>query len=379
MGWRPPWCPNPDCPNHDPHEVQKQRRREEKQCFHRIGTHKTKSVGSVERYRCTQCGKSCSRRTFSTNYYTQRQVSLQEVEQLVCSCTSIRAMSRKLHCSRSVVANRIMRLSRQMLALQGEMQEGHELQESLVIDGFISYVQDKYHMTSLNLIVGSRSCLLYGFTVTQLRRGGRMSESQKRKAERIRRTEAIPSMLDEDSFRLWGMQIDALTEGVRDRVTVHSDEHKGYPPMLEQLHRPVIHETTNSREPRTVHNPLFPVNYMDRELRKDLSEHVRKTCCEARSVQAQCERLVVYQYHHNHRKAYRINAPADQRHITHADMAGVRPEVSRRLSRTRLGHRIPFSHCREQLSWFGRILYLGLLPTAGRVAWTAVPKFIREG
>ena len=38
------------------------------------------------------------------------------------------------------------------------------------------------------------------------------------------------------------------------------------------------HLRVSSRVPRTRLNPLFAVNYIDRQLRKDLDEHVRETC-----------------------------------------------------------------------------------------------------
>ena len=39
------------------------------------------------------------------------------------------------------------------------------------------------------------------------------------------------------------------------------------------------HTTINSKEPRTVMNELFSVNYLDREVRKDVPEYRRETVC----------------------------------------------------------------------------------------------------
>ncbi len=71
----------------------------------------------------------------------------------------------------------------------------------------------------------------------------------------------------------------------------------------------LIHRRVDSRAPRTTSNPLFPVNYMDREFRKDLAEHVRETVRFARNVNHSMERLWVYLLSHNLFKRFRINDP----------------------------------------------------------------------
>jgi hypothetical protein len=54
-----------------------------------------------------------------------------------------------------------------------------------------------------------------------------------------------------------------------------------------------------STAPRTTGNPLFAVNYADREIRKDLAEHRRETVCFARSAAMSMARLWVYVADHN--------------------------------------------------------------------------------
>jgi|GEM_PF-4274898 len=62
------------------------------------------------------------------------------------------------------------------------------------------------------------------------------------------------------------------------------------------------HRRYSSRLPRTVGNPLFPVNYIDRECRKDMAEYVRETIRFARSA-------------HNFFKPWSLNGGgADRRH-----------------------------------------------------------------
>lgn len=86
-------------------------------------------------------------------------------------------------------------------------------------------------------------------------------------------------------------------------------------------HEGLIHKTVSSRAARTPANPLFPVNYLDREIRKDLHEHVRETACFGRNVNAQMERLTLYLFYHNYRNRHRAHG---DRH-SNAEMAGLDP------------------------------------------------------
>ena len=80
----------------------------------------------------------------------------------------------------------------------------------------------------------------------------------------------------------------------------------------------ILHRTVSSRAARTRANPLFPVNYLDRELRKDLHEHVRESVCFGRNVNRQMERLSLYLWWHNYMKRHRARGPAR----SHAAVAG---------------------------------------------------------
>jgi hypothetical protein len=83
-----------------------------------------------------------------------------------------------------------------------------------------------------------------------------------------------------------------------------------------------MHRTISSRAARTRANPLFPVNHLDRELRKDLHEHARETVCFGRNVNRQMERLTLYLWWHNYRKPHR--ARGDPR--SNAEVAGYDPK-----------------------------------------------------
>jgi hypothetical protein len=98
----------------------------------------------------------------------------------------------------------------------------------------------------------------------------------------------------------------------------------------------VVHQRVNSQLPRTFLNPLFPSNYLDREIRKDQAAHHRETACFARSAANGMSRMVCYLGWHNYRKKFLVKAPT-QEISTHAERAGIdRREIQR--ARERMFH-----------------------------------------
>ncbi|MFO8065265.1 MAG: hypothetical protein R6V29_11630 [Spirochaetia bacterium] len=87
------------------------------------------------------------------------------------------------------------------------------------------------------------------------------------------------------------------------------------------------HCTVSSTAARTRVNPLFAVNYLDRELRKDVGEHVRESTRFSRSVHGTFDRLNVYCLVHNLTKQFRLNAPRAHAQRTHASQAGIDPKL----------------------------------------------------
>lgn len=85
-----------------------------------------------------------------------------------------------------------------------------------------------------------------------------------------------------------------------------------------------VHYKINSQEHRTKNNPLFPCNYIDRELRKNQAAHHRETACHTRNVNNGMLRHWCYIGWHNYWKKARIKAPV-QDNCCHAELAGICP------------------------------------------------------
>ncbi|MBL8967248.1 MAG: hypothetical protein JNG85_09575, partial [Spirochaetaceae bacterium] len=286
--------------------------------------------GPVPRFRCTACGKTFSNQTFSVDYYAKRVVDYENLAGRLSSCECLRAMGRALGLSSDSVSNRIARAARQAIAAESRLSRTRVLAENLAADGFESFCVSQYHPNNIHLLVGSDSQFVYAANYVTLRRKGRMSEGQKRKRWRLERLFRPPPRAVEHAFgEIAAECLRVLADEPRASLTLWTDEKTDYTPALAAepcvafLAREgrLVHRTVSSRAARTRANPLFPVNYLDRELRKDLHEHVRETVCFGRNVNRQMERLALYLFIHNYLKRFRI--PYDRR--SHAEAAGYDP------------------------------------------------------
>ncbi|HQL15782.1 MAG TPA: hypothetical protein PK775_00635, partial [Rectinema sp.] len=81
-----PFCPNPACLYH--------KAAPKGRWFLRLGFYHTKCFGNVPRYRCKTCGHSFSSQTFSLDYFAKKILDYRQIERLVSSSMSQRALSR---------------------------------------------------------------------------------------------------------------------------------------------------------------------------------------------------------------------------------------------------------------------------------------------
>jgi len=284
----------------------------------------------VPRFQCRYCGAGFSSRTFDIDYWVHRPVDYRDVLNLLVGGSGVRQSCRTLGVSMRLLANRHVRLSRQALALQSQALENYQLKESLVFDGFESFAYSQYYPNNLHLMVTSESQFVLGVHATVLRRKGRMTAYQKEKRRMLETAYKAPSNgIFKSSRKL--LELGCHLSFGATKVPLHliSDQKKDYVWALKDL-KPygswlseglLVHTQISSKALRTRSNPLFPVNYLDRQLRKDLAEHVRESVRFARRIEHSLERAVVHLAHHNYFKAFRVRS--QDQSMTHAQQAGI--------------------------------------------------------
>jgi len=348
-----PFCPNPACLYHE--AAPKGR------WFLRLGFYHTKCFGNVPRYRCKSCGHSFSSQTFSLDYFAKKILDYRQIERLVSSSMSQRALSRHFKVSLGTINNRIQRLSHQSLAMHTLLRPRASHREPVCIDGFVSFDRSQYFPNNITISLGAHSQYILSLTHATLRRSGRCTDSQKRRKIILYRSLVFEKAALERSFS------ELLDQLYRERCSAYSsplilitDEKCEYARAL-KLHPSrfsIHHLTVNSKVPRTFQNPLFASNYLDRELRKDLADHRRETVCFPRNVANMLNRLVVYLGWHNYEKPYRIGRDIV---LTHAEVAGIERKAICKAREKQFQERAFLS--RAGLSLLDKKLWLRSFPT----------------
>lgn len=338
----PPFCPNRKCPCHLDPDSSEARELSRRRWFKRNGTYPTLVRGSVIKFKCLVCGRGFSEQTFSLDYYVKRIIDYRAVRERVCSCASVRSIARSLNCSCDSVTNRVSRLARQCISAHTRLLAQIELDEDQAADGFQSFAVSQYFPNNIHLLVGSRSQLVSFADYVTLRRSGRTTPVQKRmcaafdalyRPKRKALTSSFTELLEHLHRRLASSSHRPIVLNT-DRKLEYRQALAAHVGLQEAIGLDEFtHCQTDSRAARTRANPLFAVNYIDRELRKDLAEHVRETVRFARNVNHSMERLWVYLFDHNVNKRFRINDPVAVNR-SHAGQAGANETGERQATRS---------------------------------------------
>jgi hypothetical protein len=223
------------------------------------------------------------------------------------------------------------RLARNCVAIHEKLLSGHSLSEDLVADGFESFDRSQFFPNNINILVGKESQMVYASTHVTIRRKGKMTKKQRKCREKYEQEWKAPAHGIEKSFaRLLTSILPLWDLAKKSELTLSTDEHYAYPRAIEHVRELVqatksgsfTHQTYSSKLVRTVDNPLFPVNYIDRELRKDIPAYHRESTCFCRNAANGRMRFAIYQAWHNYNKPHRIRNTREQSPV-HAVMAGL--------------------------------------------------------
>lgn len=379
----PPFCPNPACRLHHRQTI-KHLTGKARRWAHRKGYRFLRSGKAVQKFRCTRCGSHFSSRSFSIDYWEKRHLDYHRLLYMLVSSMSLRSIARALHCSMNTVVNKIERMTRQALAVQAQLAEELTLSEDLAADGFESFAVSQYFPNNFNLLVGTRSQFVYAMSYSQLRRKGRMTALQKQRAAELRASVPISAQEIANGFSLLveqAVRFQQRPDGKKS-VTLITDEKPDYVPVLSdavygwndrscgfRIH----HHQVSGKLRRDRSNPLFPVNYMDREIRKDLAEHVRESTRYARNVNSSVGRMELYLFYHNFLKPFRING-CESRFRTHAEAAGISVKRSGQLLYRWLTRRFFKSHL--HLEVHQEKVWRRAYSTPGKLQMDSLPAYV---
>ena len=336
----PAFCPNPQCSLHFPHAEAA------KHYFKRNGTHHTRVVGSVQRYKCTLCGKTFSDRTFDIDYWTRKTLNYRHIHRATSEGESVSAIARSLSCSWESVQNRIARLERNCIAMHDALNRSRALREDLTADGLESFDVSKYFPSHVSILTGKDSQYIYSLAHMNFIRKGSMTPAQKKRKNELKtRWKTTKGALSKSFAKAMQVIPEQWDRKSMPKLVLATDLHPVYPGALRSLpalaesleEGSFVHQRYSSKLPRDALNPLFASNYVDRLIRKDVACYARESSCDNRNSSSEMYRAMTYMTWHNYEKRFRIRPKHDADDCKHAEKSGVKGELITR-ARARLYH-----------------------------------------
>jgi len=314
-------CPNSQCTHFTPPD--------HPDWYRYFGTYTSKTFGAIPRYRCKACKKTFSSMSFSIEYFAKKHLSMEQIYNQLNGGLGIRKIARNLHVHHNTIRNRISRMARSAILIHQQVLATLPFKEDFVADGFESFCVSQYFPDNYHLLAGKDSQFIYTSDYVTLRRKGRMRDDQK---DRRAQFEMIWRPPRGNLQRSFGEMCNWLERRTRNRnkvLILYTDEKKEYGRALKEniacntnLERGRwIHHVTSSKAVRNLSNHLFAVNYIDREIRKDMAAHVRESVQFNRNVNDAMSRMSLYLFDHNYRKPFRIRDKEKMR-FTHVEVAG---------------------------------------------------------
>ena len=281
----PPHCPNPECRYHRPHNGLWR--------YVRNGFYTRRAAPQrIQRYRCVTCRRQFGDQTFSTSYWLRRPDLLLPVFHRLLGCSAFRQIAREHRVSPETIARMSARLGRHCLLFHEKNRPQGPLREPLALDSFESFEWSQFHPTSYHVAVGQGSHFFYGFTESECRRRGTMTEGQRRRRAELEQRLGRP---DPRSIEVEVAALLAIVASRPQSLELHTDAHKAYPRAIRRTgHLTVDHRPISSRAARTIRNPLFPVNLLDLLLRHCGSNHKRETIAASKRRASAVERMLVF-------------------------------------------------------------------------------------
>lgn len=290
--FRPPFCPNGECSFHTTCGP-------DWRCQKAGFFSRQHAPSRVQRFRCCHCGRYFSTQTFDCTYWLKRPDLLPEVFQRLVGCSGFRQIARTHEVSPQTVMNLAARLGRHCLLFHERTRPRGPLKEVIALDGFESFEFSQFHPTRFHVVAGQRTHYFYGFTASELRRSGRMTESQKRHRARLEAKLGRP-----DPRQSQRDVVEILKVLTRDSSAfeIHTDQHTDYPRALTRVQARAAHRAISSRASRTPQNLLWPINLLDNLIRHSGANHKRETIAHSKRRQSAIERLMVFLVWRNHMK-----------------------------------------------------------------------------
>jgi len=280
--FRPPFCPWPACPAH----------RAPGRGLLRHGSY-TRAVDRrrIPRFRCRDCGRTCSQQTFSCTYYLKRPDLLPDIAAGLQAGSAHRQLARSRHCAKTTVTRLARRLGRHAVLLQARLEAAlPPWNEPVVHDHFETFVGCQKHALGIGTAVGARSRFVFGPDPAPHRGAGRRPDPPQDSSRPWRELAPYVHSLLRTLDRLVPLVPDGcllvlVADGRTDYQVALARHPQGAKVQLAAFPNPRRgpRGTPRSKEAMARDQAMAPVDQLHQLLRHTCADHKRETIAFGRS------------------------------------------------------------------------------------------------
>ncbi|MFT4516176.1 MAG: transposase-like protein [Planctomycetota bacterium] len=315
MPFRPPRCPNLDCPAHQDPDMDR---------IIRWGYFPAQCREQREqRYRCLECRKTFSRQTFRYDYRDRRPDCNEHLFDLLISGVGLRQAARVLKLAPSTVQKKMRKLSRTCALLHENLSRSLPSGRTYLLDEEESYENASIRPLTVPILIEQQHWFVVATDVGSIRRLAPAGTARRKRQDFDERKHG--RRLDE-SRHCVEQVLRALRRRTAGRLELLTDQKSSYATVAREVFgSDVTHATTAGSAPRTKHNPLFPINSTIAMSRDNCGRLRRKSWLVSKRARWLRGQLAVFTVYRNY---VRSRSNRHKPHETPAKLLGL---VSRQL------------------------------------------------
>jgi len=260
--------------------------------------HRFDDAQSIQRYRCTTCGKCHSSATLTPTYRQKRRRLNRLIELDIASSTSQRRIAMNHGCARKTVARKIVFLAEQARIKTSTWLASHAPFEHLQWDELITFEHTRLKPLSVAVMMDMTDRRIVSYGVAAVPATGLIAKRAREKyGKRPDRSGAMRRKV-----------LARTAQYIYPTALIESDEHHRYAAEIKKAlpkstlvqHRSVRGSLTGQGElKRTGFDPLWGINHTLAMMRDNIKRLARRTWCTTKRASALDDVIAIYVHYHN--------------------------------------------------------------------------------
>jgi len=313
----PTRCPNRDCPQHSNPVTDFY--------VHNGYYHPACRKDPVPRYRCRHCKRGFSDQTFRHDYRDHRPETNARLLELLVSGVGLRQGGRLVGLSSSAVVRKLRKFGTTCNLLHEHLAAKLPEGRTYLFDEEETIIAAKTRPATVVIVMEREHWFLCVTGAAPIRRLGPEGSRRRQLQDR---EEAKEGVRKDDSHACVKAALERLVQMAgAGTIQLLTDEKSSYRSLIsEVIGQRAGHSTTPGSAPRTVWNPLFPINVTMAMSRDNNGRLRRKSWLHSKMLDCLCHQLVLFATYRNYIRK-RFNT--DEEGITSATCLGLLPRALR--------------------------------------------------